>query len=168
MQELADLGVLKKEKQGRKTSYRLMLDSLSMGGLENAIDFYSESLPVGVAGSYLLDKLDRQKSTFRFKHHYPMRAIDSEVTLAILDTIQNRCIVEVTMQNPISGEIVCQNTPVKLYISAETGREYAAFWSHTENRFFLSRIDRIMEVKLLEEDPAWEQLSRDFSEHQAP
>ena len=168
VQELADLGVLKKEKQGRKTTYCLVQDSASLECMEDAIDFYSEALPVGVVGSYLLDKLDRQESFFRFKHHYPMHAIDSEVALAILDAIQKRCAVEVTMQNPVNGEIVCQNTPVKLYISAETGREYVASWSHRENRFFLSRIDRIMEIKLLEEDPEWEKLSRDFSEHQAP
>ena len=168
VQELADLGMLKKEKQGRKTTYCLEQDSVSLESLEDAIDFYSESLPVGVVGSYLLDKLDQHESVFRFKHHYPMQAIDSEVTLAILDAIQKRCMVEVTMQNPINGEIVCQNIPLKLYISAETGREYVVFWSHTENRFFLSRIDRIMEVKLLDEDPEWEQLSKDFSEHQAP
>ena len=168
VQELADLGLLEKEKQGRKTTYRLVQDAVSLEGLEDAIDFYSEALPMGVVGSYLLDKLDRQDSVFRFKHHYPMHAIDSEVTLAILDAIQNRCIVEVTMQNPINGEIVCQDTPIKLYISAETGREYVASWSHTENRFFLSRLDRIMEVKRLDEDPVWEQLSRDFAKHQAP
>lgn len=168
VQELADLGVLEKKKLGRKTSYHLMRDAFSLEGLEDAIDFYSEALPVGVAGSYLLDKLDRQESAFRFKHHYPMQAIDSEVVLAILDAIQNRCMVEVTVQNPVNGEVVRQNTPLKLYLSAETGREYVASWSHSENRFFLSRIDRIMEVRLLEEDPEWEQLSKDFSEHQAP
>lgn len=168
VQELTDLGVLTKEKQGRKTTYCLVQDSLSLEELEDAIDFYSEALPVGVAGSYLLDKLDRQKSVFRFKHHYPMQAIDSEVALAILDAIQKRCMVEVTVQNPVNGEVVRQNTPIKLYISAETGRAYVASWSHSENRFFLSRIDRIMEIKLLEEDPEWGQLSKDFSEHQAP
>lgn len=168
VQELTDLGVLTKEKQGRKTTYCLVQDSLSLEELEDAIDFYSEALPVGVAGSYLLDKLDRQKSVFRFKHHYPMQAIDSEVALAILDAIQKRCMVEVTVQNPVNGEVVRQNTPIKLYISAETGRAYVASWSHSENRFFLSRIDRIMEIKLLEEDLEWGQLFKDFSEHQAP
>lgn len=168
VQELTDLGVLTKEKQGRKTTYCLVQDSLSLEELEDAIDFYSEALPVGVAGSYLPDKLDRQKSVFRFKHHYPMQAIDSEIVLAILDAIQKRCMVEVTVQNPVNGEVVRQNTPIKLYISAETGRAYVASWSHSENRFFLSRIDRIMEIKLLEEDPEWGQLSKDFSEHQAP
>ena len=168
VQELAELGVLQKEKQGRRTAYRMTVDPVSLEGLENAIDFYSEAMPLGVVGFYLLDKLEQRDSAFRFKHHYPMQAIDSEIMLELLEAIQRRCAVEVTVLNPANGEVRRQNTPVKIYISAETGREYAASWSHSENRFFLSRIDRIMEVKLLEEDPAWEQLSKDFSEHQAP
>lgn len=167
VQELADMGILVKEKQGRKTLYRLMEDTVSLRGLEDAIDFYSEALPVGVVGSYLLDKLERQESVFRFKHHYPMQAIDSEVTADLLEAIQCRCVVEITVLNPANGEVRRENTPIKLYVSTETGREYAVMWSHSERKFFLTRIDRIMEVRLLEENPRWEQLSQDFAK-QAP
>ena len=168
VQELADMGILQKEKQGRKTIYHLMQDQVSLDGLENAIDFYSEAMPVGVVGSYLLDKLERQESSFRFKHHYPMQAIDSEILLNLLEAIQRHSFVEVTVLNPTNGEVKRQNTPIKIYVSAETGREYVASWSHTEDRFFLTRIDRIMEVKMLEENPQWEQLSKEFTEQQAP
>ncbi|MBR3949529.1 MAG: WYL domain-containing protein [Oscillospiraceae bacterium] len=168
VQELADMGILEKEKLGRKTTYRLVKNHVSLNGLENAIDFYSEALPLGVVGSYLLDKLDQQESSFRFKHHYPMQAIDSEVMADLLEAIHRRCFVEITVLNPVNGEVKRRNTPIRIYVSAETGREYVASWSHTENRFFLTRIDRIMEVKLLEEDPQWEQLSKEFTEQQAP
>ena len=167
VQELADMGVLEKEKQGRKALYRLVPDSVSLTGLEDAIDFYSEALPLGVVGSYLLDKLDQKESAFRFKHHYPMRAIDSEVMADLLEAIQHRCTVEVAVLNPARGEVRRQNTPIKIYVSAETGREYAVMWSHNEHKFFLTRIDRITETKLLEENPHWEQLSGDFAK-QAP
>lgn len=168
VQELADMGILAKEKQGRKTTYRLLQDHIPLDGLDDAIDFYSEALSVGVVGSYLLDKLDREESSFRFKHHYPMKAIDSEVMANLLEAIQRRSFVEVTVLNPVNGEVKRQNTPIRIYVSAETGREYVASWSHTEARYFLTRIDRIMEVKLLEENPKWEQLSKDFSKQQAP
>lgn len=168
VQELADMGILEKEKQGRKTAYHLIQDPIQLDGLEDAIDFYSEALPVGVVGSYLLDKLEHQESSFRFKHHYPMQAIDSEVMLNLLEAIQQHRFVEVTVLNPANGEVKRQNTPIKIYVSTETGREYVASWSHTEARYFLTRIDRIMEVKLLEENPVWEQLSKEFVEQQAP
>ena len=166
-QELADMGVLKREKQGRKILYRLMPDSVSLDSLADAIDFYSEALPLGVVGSYLLDKLNREDSAFRFKHHYPMQAIDSEVMAGLLDAIQQRCAVEVTVLNPANGEVRRENTPIRIYVSTETGREYAVMWSHREEKFYLTRIDRIMAVKLLSENPRWQQLSEDFQK-QAP
>lgn len=162
VQELTGLGLLKKKKQGRKTLYRLAEDSVSLAGLENAIDFYSEALPLGVVGSYLLDKLDRPDSAFRFKHHYPMQAIDSEAMAELLEAIQKQYAVEVMVLNPANGEVRRKNTPIRLYVSTETGRAYAAMWSHSEERFFLTRMDRIMEVTLLEEDPRWEQLAKEF------
>ena len=168
VQELEQMGVLQKEKQGRKSLYRLMRDSIPLQALEDAIDFCSEALPLGVVGSYLLDKQDRTVSAFRFKHHYPMQAVDSEVTADLLEAIQRRCNVEVTVLNPASGEVRRKNTPIKIYASTETGREYAVMWAQQEEKFFLTRIDRIMEVAILEEDPQWDQLSKEFAEQQAP
>jgi predicted DNA-binding transcriptional regulator YafY len=97
-----------------------------------------------------------------------MQAIDSEVMADLLEAIQRHSFVEVTVLNPVNGEVTRQNTPIRIYVSAETGREYVASWSTAENRFFLTRIDRIMEVNILEENPQWEQLSKEFSEKQAP
>lgn len=167
VQELSDLGLLRKEKQGRKILYHLVNDQLSLHGLEDAIDFYSEALPLGVVGSYLLDKLDRRESSFRFKHHYPMQAIDSQVMADLLEAIQKRSVVEVAVLNPASGEVRRKNTPIRIYTSAETGREYAVMWSHQEEKFYLTRIDRILSVSLLEQNPCWDQLREDL-ENQAP
>lgn len=162
LQELAQMGILLREKQGRKILYRLAENRDELSGLEDAVDFYSEALPLGVVGSYLLDKLERQESSFRFKHHYPMQAIDSEVVAALLEAIQRRCAVEVVVLNPANGEVRRENTPIRIYASTETGREYAVMWAHREQKFFLTRIDRIMEVSLLEKNPQWEQLRADF------
>lgn len=167
VQELADLGILKKKKQGRTILFTLNQENLPLQGLEEAIDFYSEALPLGVVGSYLLDKLDRQKSFFRFKHHYPMQAIDSQIIADLLEAIQKRCTVNVTVWNPANGEVRRINTPIRIYTSAETGREYAVMWSHSEEKFYLTRIDRILAVELLEENPGWEQLRGEF-EKQVP
>lgn len=168
VQELTDIGVLEKEKQGRKVLYRLVQDSASLSEMADAIDFYSEALPLGVVGSYLLEKLDRKESAFQFKHHYPMQAIDSEVMADLFEAIQCRCAVEVMVLNPDNGEVRRKNIPIKIYISTETGREYAVMWAHREQKFFLTRIDRIIEVAILEEDLQWNQLSKEFAEQQAP
>mgnify|MGYP006967255859 CR=1 FL=1 len=62
----------------------------------------------------LLDKLERQKSAFRFKHHYPMQAIDSEAMSDLLEAIQRRCSVEVLVLNPANGEVRRENIPIKI------------------------------------------------------
>lgn len=156
------MGLLEQEKQDKKTLYRLAKDSVPLSGLEDAVDFFTEALPLGVVGSYLLDRMERRESAFRFKHHYPMQVIDSEVTADLLEAIQRRCAVEITVLNPSKGEVTRENTPLKIYISAETGREYAVMWAHSEEKFFLTRIDRIEKVKLLEKNLRWEQLRADF------
>lgn len=38
--------------------------------IQNALDFASEILPVGIIGSTLLDKMDEHNNCFAFKHHY--------------------------------------------------------------------------------------------------
>lgn len=167
VQELADLGILEKEKRGRKTLFTRKPESVSLQGLEDAIDFYTEALPLGVVGSYLLDKLDRTRSFFRFKHHYPMHAIDSQIMADLLEAIQRRCAAQITVLNPANGEVCRINTPIRIYASTETGREYAVMWSHSEEKFYLTRLDRILAVELLEENPGWEQLREEF-EKQAP
>lgn len=166
LQELAEMGILSREKQGRRILYRLEKDNFNPAELEAAVDFYSEALPLGVVGSYLLDKWERQESSFRFKHHYPMQAIDSEVMADLLEAIQHRSAVRVTVLNPARGEVQRENTPIKIYISTETGREYAVMWSCSEEKFFLTRIDRILQVTRLDPDPQWEQLRAAFEKQE--
>lgn len=48
-----------------------------------AASFFSEAAPLGVVGSCLLDKLETQPEIFRFKHHYILSALDSEVLYAL-------------------------------------------------------------------------------------
>ena len=93
-----------------------------------------------------------------------MQGIDSQILAALLEAIQRRSCVEITVLNPANGEVRRVNTPVKIYISTETGREYAVFWSHSESRFYLTRIDRILQVSLLDENPQWDHLCAAFQE----
>ena len=162
VRELVELGLLKEERQGRKVTFRLAEGDPELAPLMEAVDFFSEAMPLGVVGSFLLDKQPPQKPVFRYKHNYPMHAIDSEVLCALLEAIHKRSIVEMTVLSPGEGLSRRKNTPLKIYISTENGREYALVWSHEECRYFFTRLDRIGEVKLLEEDPQWQQREIDF------
>lgn len=162
VRELAELGILEEEKQGRKVFFRLAREDVALDAMAEAIDFFSETMPLGVTGAYLLDKLEPRKPIFRYKHNYPMHAIDSEILGTLLEAISKRCAVEMTVLNPREGELTRVNTPLRIYISTENGREYVLVWSHTEHRYFFTRLDRITELKLLNPDPKWQQRKEDF------
>lgn len=163
VRELAQLGLLREQRQGRKVTFRLEREEISLDPLLEAVDFYSEAMPLGVVGSFLLDKREPREPIFRYKHHYPMCAIDSEILCTLLQAIRERRAVEMTVLNPREGELRRVNTPLKIYIGTENGREYVLIWSDSEQRYFFTRLDRITEVKLAERDPLWQQRREDFA-----
>lgn len=164
LQELASMGLLESSRVGRKVSYRLVKDDVDLEPLADAIDFYSETLPLGVVGSFLLDKLEAKDSAFRYKHHYPVYAVDSEILAKLLEAMDSRCAVEMTIQSPGFGELQRRNVPLKIYSSTENGREYVLLWSCDEQRYFFTRLDRIREVRQLEPENTWQQLRDGFRE----
>lgn len=167
LQELAELGLLEKQRRGKMTVYRLEAQTDLPEELAEAVDFFSEAMPLGVVGSYIADKLKPRQPLFRFKHHYPMQAIDSEILAQLLEAIRCRCRVELTVVHPALGEKKRVNTPLKIYLSTENGREYVLCWSETAKQYYFTRLDRIAQVKLLTETENWDQLRGDF-ERMAP
>ncbi len=162
VQELETMGILEKCRSGRKICYQLAENNVALEPMAEAIDFFSETMPLGVVGSYLLDKLEMRGSLFRYKHHYPMYAIDSEILADLLEAIENRCAVEMTILNPSQGQLFHRNVPLQIYSSTENGREYVLLWSYEEARYFFTRLDRIRDVKQLEPEASWQQLRDNF------
>ena len=64
------------EKKGRNLVYSLAGPFRQLPAWRDAIDFFSETAPLGVIGSYFPQKND---SAFEFKHQYFLGARDSEV-----------------------------------------------------------------------------------------
>lgn len=60
------------------------------------IGFYNKTLPMGVLGSYLLDKLDWNKSGLQLKYLHPIQAIGREVIVNLLEAIRLSSFVEIT------------------------------------------------------------------------
>ena len=151
LKEYAQLGILRQTKEGRETSYSLNEGSIDFATLIDAIDFYSESDPLGVIGSYLLDKAYfsglPDKSRFRYKHHYMLHALDMQVMLELLSAIrQKRC---VQVQFADSRGRIKEHTvfPIKIYISAQSGRQYLFSWHYKFKKPHIYRIDYIRTVK---------------------
>ena len=143
LREYLDLGLLQREKRGRETVYYASADDVNLKSWQTAIDFYAEAAPLGVIGSYVQDRVSVHNSAFRFKHHYILNALDSEVLYEILSAIEEKCIVSLT-----KGKQKIKVIPMKLYISTQTGRQYLLAWTPWNERFSFYRIDQINSVRV--------------------
>lgn len=148
LKEYEALGLLRSEKKGREVLYRRTDDCrLDLGSWADALAFYSEADPVGVIGSFLMDKLDETPDIFRFKHHYILHALDSAVLCQLLQAINERRAVEMTIKSLRTGRnyqrTVC---PLKIYVSAQSGRRYLLGYRYRGKQMSFYRLDAIKKV----------------------
>ena len=163
LKEYEDLGLLISEKQGNRIKYRRSVDQIDLLGWADALSFFSEEDPLGVVGSYLLDKLDREvieREGFRFKHHYILHALESEVLYELLLSIEQKREARIDIYNPRRGKPSSHTiTPLKILVSAQGGRRYLLAFAHIARRINLYRLDSIKNVRLLESDDSFDSLS---------
>lgn len=165
LREYEGLGILSSEKCGRSLLYR-RTDGLEadLPGLRDAIAFFSGDLPVGVVGSYLLDRLPPFESFFRFKHNYILYALDSEVTCSLLEAITGRRAVELTLFSPRRGrEYTRALCPLRLYVSTQTGRQYILGYHYQGRRMAFQRLDMVKAVKVLTEEKQYAKYEEYYS-----
>ena len=151
LREYASLGLLKMEKRNRETFYVLGGDRAVISSWDAAAAFFSEAAPLGVIGSYIQDRLPEKFGQFRFKHHYILNALDSEVLYGLFSAIgEGR---PVTLVSHGQRRTVL---PLKVFIGTQTGRQYVLTWSPAHDRFSFLRTDRIdgMEAGDIPEYPA--------------
>ncbi len=150
LKEYVSLGLLTQTKRGRETVYARAEDSVDLPAWRDALEFFTEAGPLGVVGSYLLDKLPAQESPFGFKHHYILHALDSEVLCALLTAIGERravtlCVLAARNRSGESREhTVC---PLKIFESTQSGREYLLCYHYRFRRPMFFRLDTIRTVK---------------------
>ena len=148
LKEYEGLGLLRAEKKGREVFYR-RTDSVPfpLSSWADALAFYSEEDPMGVVGSFLLDKLDEGPDVFRFKHHYILHALDSDILCQLLQAIDGRRSVELTAQNLRNGyeyrRTVC---PLKIYVSTQSGRQYLLGYDGRGRQMAFFRLDAVKKV----------------------
>lgn len=89
------------------------------------------------------------ESSFWYKHHYILFALESEIVESILEGISNKKYIEVTLfknHKNLRKEVY----PVKIYVSTQNGREYLLCYD--DGRYGLSfiRLDNIKSVQVKE------------------
>lgn len=149
LNEYVRLGLVQKEKQGKQVRYFREKTDIRLSTWENAAAFFSEAAPLGVVGSYLLDGMKEAPDCFRFKHHYILNALDSEILYGLFLAMDEKRSVTIR-QSGHSYEVL----PLKIYISTQNGRQYVlAQWNRQFRFFRLDWIDDVVQGEKAEAEP---------------
>jgi len=153
LSEYVEIGILKTEKEGRKLIYSINSFDIDTGKLSNALTFFSEVCPLGVVGSFLLDKCDYNNKYISFKHHYIMHALESEILYKLTDSIHKKQKTEIINHSPhFDTDVTLGIVPLKVLISVQGGRRYVAAYSFKSKAILNFRLDYIKSVKVLDVD----------------
>ncbi len=167
LKEYADLGIIRMEKDGRKVLYSRSEDT-DLSELWDAVDFFSEVAPCGVVGSFLQDKAPSRDSVFSFKHHYMTSAVDSDVLATLFDAMAKKSYV--TVDNLSRGRREMRTlrlVPLKIYISAQNGRQYLIAYMEKTGRLHSYRLDYLSDVRIGEPCSTFDELREDLQSAEA-
>ncbi len=142
LKEYSALGLVTMRKQGRETIYEIGGAAPNLSSWSTAIAFFSEAFPLGVIGSFIQDRIPERFRQFRFKHHYILNALDSEILFELFSAIGEHRQVTITAQRQKVTTL-----PLKIFIGTQTGRQYLLAWSPKTEHFSYYRADRIDSVK---------------------
>lgn len=147
LKEYTNEGIIQTEKDGRKVYYSRS-PSTHLEGLSDVIDFFSEVTPCGVVGSYLQDKDTEHKNLFTFKHHYMTQAMDSNVMAILFDAIQEKRYITADYLGKHTAQTYnIHLVPLKIYISAQNGRQNLIAYHVAANRLNSYRLDYMSNIK---------------------
>ena len=161
--EYARLGVLTARREGQAMLYSRSLDAVDLAGWADAVCFYSEADSLGVIGGYLLNRLEKAPDPFRFKHHYMLRVLESELLLAALGAIREKRNVKLIVSpRGTAPEVYWTVTPVKVLASTQTGRYYLCAFDMRRGRLVCYRMDHLRAIEPLDAEPRFAERAARF------
>lgn len=164
LKKYTKLGILNKRKVSKSWYYSLNESEIDLNSWHDAIEFYSETTPLGVIGSFLLDtkELNQKKSPFWYKHHYILYAIDSEILEVILEGIFEKKHLEIKTVNKKGKENKFEVFPLKVYVSTQNGREYVLCHKKNTTGLHFIRLDNIKDIKLTKKCSHYEEIENEY------
>lgn len=147
LKEYAKEGIIETEKKGRRLMYRRARTDCELD--RDMLDFFSETSPCGVIGSFLLDKLDEREDYLSFKHHYITSAMDSEILCDLFAALSERRRVILENMNRHTGRVTDNPAvPLRIMVSVQSGRQYLMAYSIPFGGISSFRIDNLISVKM--------------------
>jgi hypothetical protein len=160
LKEYTNEGLFVTGKQGKQYLYSLSADTVDLDSWSDAIAFFSEGNPLGVVGSFILDKFsERNPTVFSFKHRYLLFALDNGILMDLLAAIHLRQKVELELATDRHGGRKRDVAVLlKIYISTQGGRQYVAAFNTWQKKIVFFRLDTIVKVKSLETELEYDAL----------
>lgn len=149
LREYEKIGLVESYKIGKNLFYRRTNTRTNMETWMEALQFYAEAHPLGVVGSYLLDKFPEVSSHFRFKHHFLLHAIDSEILYTIVLAMCEQDDIRLKMYDLHTGNPEFVVHPMKIYMSTQNGRQYLLAWDDAQDRPWFYRLDNIVKAEIV-------------------
>lgn len=169
LKEYVSLGLLKSEKRGRELVFSRNDSPIELGTWADTLAFFAEADPLGVVGSFLLDKLEIVPDYFQFKHHYILHTLDSQLLLQLLTAIGEHRRIKLTNASVRSaaGKVVHTVYPLKIFVSTQGGRQYLLCYHFRFRKLMFFRMDYIHAVELLDLEPDYERYEGYFEKFQS-
>ena len=157
LKEYIEEGLVKSHKVGKNMLYCRTADVELPN--KDLLDFFSETAPCGVIGSFLLDKEEPTKNLFSFKHHYITNALDSEILCDLFEAMSEKRMVTLTAVGRKKDKIKEHHAvPLKILESVQNGRQYLMAFVPSLDRIVSYRTDYIIEVKSEDVCPDFDEL----------
>ena len=146
LKEYEKEGIVLAEKRGKTMYYsRPPMEELPS---RDVLDFFSETAPCGVIGSFLLDKTEEGDDLFGFKHHYITSALDSEILCALFPAMSEKRMVTLKLVNRMEKDLKPEEVvPLQVMISVQNGRQHLMAYVPRLDRIRSYRVDYIVSVK---------------------
>lgn len=169
LKEYVSLGLLKSEKHGRELVFSRNDSPIVLSAWADTLAFFAEADPLGVVGSFLLDKLETVPDHFQFKHHYILHILDSQLLLLLLTAIGEHRRIKLTNASVRSaaGKVVHTVYPLKVFVSTQGGRQYLLCYHFRFRKLMFFRMDYIHAVELLDLEPDHERYEGYFEKFQS-
>ncbi|MGN0578419.1 MAG: WYL domain-containing protein, partial [Ruminiclostridium sp.] len=154
LKEYSEEGLLLQRKVGKSLLFRksgIYIDDIVRNYplLSDMITFFSEEMPFGVVGSFIMDKGDIANSIFTRKHAYMVHTLDDEILLDILSAIREKRAVTLSCVSLKRGnKMDITAIPLKIHSSVQTGRNYLIMYYETQKRLFSVRLDSVKSVSI--------------------
>ena len=147
LKEYVNEGIVEAQKNGRKVLYSRTKDAGEIPPY--MLRFFSEVMPCGVVGSFLLDKQAESKKICNFKHHYILSALDSDVLCDLFLAIREHREVTADNYSPrFSQAKSVAIVPLKILISAQGGRQYLIGYSREYGQLRSYRVDYLSNIRI--------------------